>query len=72
MAQYLNKNEKQIVKIQKSKILKKWKNGQEMWWIATFPQNMAFIRLIVSEKTCLTDGRWTTTHLSMVLPLPVN
>ncbi len=31
----------------------------EIWWIATFPQNLALIWLTVSEKTRFTDGRRT-------------
>ncbi len=48
-----------IVKIQKSKIFKNGKNGLEIWWIATFPQNLAFICLTVSEKARFRDGRMT-------------
>ncbi len=59
----LTKTEKKIVKIQKSKIFKNGKIGLEIWWIATFPQNLALIRLTVSEKTYFTDddGRTTDT-----------
>ncbi len=37
----------------------KAKNRLEIWWIATFPQNLALISLMVSEKTrfTLTVGR---------------
>ncbi len=31
----------------------------EIWWIATFPQNLALICSTVSEKTRFTDGRTT-------------
>ncbi len=55
----LTKTKKKIVKIQKSKIFKNGKNGLEIWWIATFPQNLALICVTVSEKTRFTDGRTT-------------
>ena len=32
-------------------------NGLEIWWIGSFPQNLAWIRAAVSEKPKLTDGR---------------
>ena len=34
------------------------KNGLEIWWTATFPQKLALICLMVSEKMRFTDG-WT-------------
>ncbi len=48
---------KTFVKIQKFKILKNRKIGLEIWWIAIFPQNLAFILLTVSEKTQIADSR---------------
>ncbi len=41
----------------KFKNLKKQKNHPEIQWIGTFPQNLALIRLMVSEKMRFTDGR---------------
>ncbi len=47
----LTNTKKKIVKIKKSKILKnRKKKGLEIWRIATFPLNLAVIRLMVSEK----------------------
>ncbi len=38
----------------------KRKKGLEIWWTATFPQNLALICFTVSEKTHFTDdGRLT-------------
>ncbi len=54
---HVNENEKKIVKIKKSKI---FLNCLEIWWIATFPQDLTLIPLTVSEKTRTTDGRPTT------------
>ncbi len=51
----LTKTKKKNVKIQNSKIFKNGKNGLEIWWIATFPQNLALICLTDSEKTRFTD-----------------
>ena len=34
----------------------KAKSRLEIWWIATFPQNLALNSLMVSEKTRFTDG----------------
>ncbi len=51
----LTKTKKKMVKIQKSKIFKNGKNGLEMW-IATFPQNLALICLMVCEKMRFTDA----------------
>ncbi len=48
---------KKNVKIQKSKISENGKNRLEIWWIATFPQNLALICLMVSEKTHFMDGQ---------------
>ncbi len=39
------------------------KNGLEISWIATFPQNLALICLTVSEKTRFTDRRTKDGHL---------
>ncbi len=39
------------------KISKKQKNGQEIWWIGSFPYNLAWIHAAVSEKLEFTDGR---------------
>ena len=55
----LMKTKKKIIKIQKSKIFKNGQNGLEIYWIATFPQNLALICLTVPEKTRFTDGRTT-------------
>ena len=46
---------KKLIKIQKFKILKNGKRGLEIWWIATFPQNLVLIPLMVSEKTHFMD-----------------
>ena len=46
---------KKIVKIKKSKSFKNGRNGLEIWRVATFPQDMVLIPLMVSEKTCFTD-----------------
>ncbi len=46
------KNRKKKTK-QKLKIKKK--NGLEIWWIGTCPQNLALIHLVGSEKTISTD-----------------
>ncbi len=35
------------------------RNLIDIWSIGTFPQNLAWIRLAVSEKTGVTHGRWT-------------
>ncbi len=53
------KKKKKIVKIQKLKFLEKGKNSLETWWIATFPQNLALIRLMISENR---DGRTDGLH----------
>ena len=44
------------VKIQKSKILKT--RSLEIWWIATFPQNLVSTYFMVCEKSRFTDGWW--------------
>ncbi len=31
------------------------KNGLQIWWIGTCPQNLALIHSVVSEKTMSTD-----------------
>ncbi len=36
---------KKKVKIQKSRIFKNGKNGLEIWWLTTFPQNSGLIRV---------------------------
>ena len=53
------KKKKKIVKIPKFKYLVKGKNSLETWWIATFPQNLALIRLMISENR---DGRTDGLH----------
>ena len=55
----LTKRKTKIIK--KSNILKnkQQKNGLEIWWIGTFPQNLALIHLSVSEKTMSMAGRGT-------------
>ncbi len=45
-------------KTKKKKKSLKLKN-LEIWWIATFPQNLALIFLTVSEKMHFMDGRMT-------------
>ncbi len=35
------------------------KNALEIWWIPTFPQNLALISLTVYENMRFTDGRRT-------------
>ncbi len=45
-----------IVNIKKYKILKNGTNDLGIWFIGSVPQNLALIRLIVSEKTGFTDG----------------
>ncbi len=57
---YINENEKKIVKNQEFKILKNKKNGLEIWWIGTCPQNLALIHSVVPEKTMSTDDGRTT------------
>ncbi len=61
---HVNENEKNIVKNEKFE--KQKKNGLEIWWIGTCPQNLALIHSMVSEKTVSTDdgrtdGRRRTT-----------
>ncbi len=41
--------------------MKNGKNGLEIWWTATFPQNLALICFTVSEKTRFVDDRLQTT-----------
>ena len=48
---------KKFNKIKKYKLKNRNKNGLEIWWIPTFPQNLALICFTVSEKTRFTDGR---------------
>ncbi len=59
----LTKMKKKFIKIQKFKIFKNGKNGLEIWWTATFPQNLALIPFVVSEKMRFTDDgrRYRTT-----------
>ncbi len=47
----------------------KWKKNLEIWWIATFPQNLALIRFMVSEKTGVTDDGRTTDVRASALAL---
>ncbi len=57
---HVNENEKKFVKNQKFKIFENKKNGLEIWWIGTCPQNLALIHSVVSEKTMSPDdGRRT-------------
>ncbi len=37
------------------KILKKEKNGLEIWWRGSYPQHLAWIHAAVSEKLEFTD-----------------
>ena len=53
---------KKIVKFWKSKILKKEKNGLEIWRIGSFPQNLAWIHEAASEKFQLTAGHLRHDH----------
>ena len=55
----LTKPKKKSLKFKNPKLLKTEKNGLQIWWIATFSQNVALIRLTVSEKMRCTDGRRT-------------
>ncbi len=56
MGSHANENEKSLLKF---KILKNGeKNGLEIWWIATFPPNLALIPLMVSEKPLFMDDGW--------------
>ena len=47
--------------------LKREENGLEIFWIATFPQDLALIKLMVSEKTSFTDGRTDARATAMAL-----
>ncbi len=57
----LTKMKKNSLKLKKkSKLKKKKKPGKMIWWIGTFPQILALIHLMVSEKTRFTDDGRTT------------
>ncbi len=48
-----------VIEVPPFKYPKFWKMeklaGLEIWWTATFAQNLALIYLMVSEKTCFMD-----------------
>ncbi len=50
---------KTFVKIWKLKIWKKKKNSLEIWWRASYPQNLAWIYAAVCEKIEFTDDQRT-------------
>ena len=56
-------------KIKKIQTFEKRKKGVEVWSIATFPQNLALIQLMFSEKTRFTDDGRTTHARDTALPL---
>ncbi len=60
----LTEMKKVRLKFQNPKFLKNGKNDLEIWWTATFPQKLALIRLMVSEKTRFTDDDddWRPRH----------
>ncbi len=64
----LTKEEK-IVKNQKSKFVKREQNGMQIWWIATFPQTVALIHWMVSEKTHFSDVLLRMDACTMALAL---
>ncbi len=48
-------NFKKIKSLSKKKKEKEKRNGLKIWWIATFPPNLAWIGLSFSEKSTFTD-----------------
>ena len=64
----LTKTKQKIVKIQKLKIFNHGKNRLEILRMAIFPQNLAIIRLTVSEKTRFTDDGRTNARRSPAPP----
>ncbi len=56
----LTKGRKQIIiKVQNWIFFQNGNNNLETRWMGSFPQNMTLIRLIVHEKTHITDNGWT-------------
>ncbi len=54
----LTKTKKKSLQLKNAKFETRKKWSADVWWIVTYPQNLALIHLTVSEKKSFMDGRW--------------